>query len=135
MFLLDTGVVSELRKPRPHGGVLAWLAAQDAAGLFISALSIGELQRGIELSRAQDADKAQLLETWLPQVQRTGQVLALDAAVCRTWARLMHGRSAAHIEDAFIAATARVHRLTVATRKLRDFTGFEVPLVNPFSQR
>lgn len=135
MFLLDTNVVSELRKPRPHGGVLAWLAAQDATGLFISAITIGELQRGIDVTRVQDADRAQVLETWLVQVQASGQVLALDAAVCRAWARLMHGRSAALIEDAFIAATARVHRLTVATRSLRDFSGFEVPLVNPFSQR
>ena len=135
MFLLDTNVVSELRKPRPHGGVLAWLATQDAAGLYISAITIGELQRGIEMTRVQDTDKAHFLEIWLAQVQATGQVLALDAAICRAWARMMHGRSAALIEDAFIAATARVHRLTVATRNLRDFSGFEVPLLNPFSQR
>ena len=135
MFLLDTNIVSELRKPRPHGGVRAWLAGQDAAGLYISAMTIAELQRGIELTRGQDADKAEDLEAWLEHVQANGQVLAMDAAVCRVWARMMHGRSAALVEDAFIAATAKVHRLTVATRNVRDFTVFGVPVVNPFEYR
>ena len=135
MFLLDTNIVSELRKPRPHGGVRAWVAGQDAAGLYISAMTIAELQRGIELTRGQDADKAEDLEAWLDHVQACQQVLAMDATVCRAWARMMHGRSAALVEDAFIAATARVHRLTVATRNVRDFVLFGVPVVNPFDKR
>ena len=135
MFLLDTNIVSELRKPRPHGGVRAWMAGQDAAGLYISAMTIAELQRGIELTRGQDADKAEDLEAWLEHVQASGQVLAMDATVCRVWARMMHGRSAALVEDAFIAATAKVHRLTVATRNVRDFVLFGVPVVNPFEHR
>ena len=135
MFLLDTNIVSELRKPRPHGGVRAWVAGQDAAGLYISAMTIAELQRGIELTRGQDADKAEDLEAWLDHVQACQKVLAMDATVCRAWARMMHGRSAALVEDAFIAATARVHRLTVATRNVRDFVLFGVPVVNPFDKR
>ncbi len=135
MFLLDTNIVSELRKPRPHGGVRAWMAGQDAAGLYLSAMTIAELQRGIELTRVQDADKAEVLEAWLEHVQANGQVLAIDATVCRVWARMTHGRSAALVEDAFIAATARVHRLTVATRNVRDFALFGVPVVNPFEHR
>ena len=62
MFLLDTNIVSELRKPRPHGGVRAWMAGQDSAGLYISAMTIAELQRGIELTRVQDADKAEWVQ-------------------------------------------------------------------------
>ena len=135
MFLLDTNIVSESRKPKPHGGVMAWLAAQEAATLYISALTIGELQRGIELTRTQDATKAAQIETWLEQVVTSGQVLTLDAAVCREWARLMHGRSNTLAEDAFIAATALVHRLTVATRNVRDFKALAVKTLNPFEKK
>ena len=132
MFLLDTNIVSESRKPKPHGGVTAWLAAQEAATLYVSAMTIGELQRGIELTRAQNAVKAVEIEAWLEQVMISGQVLPLDAAVCREWARLLHGRSSALTEDAFIAATANVHRLTVATRNVRDFKALGVKTINPF---
>ena len=135
MFLLDTNIVSESRKPKPHGGVMAWLAAQEAATLYISALTIGELQRGIELTRIQDAAKAVEIEAWLEQVVTSGQVLPLDAAVCREWARLMHGRSNTLAEDAFIAATAMVNRLTVATRNVRDFKALGVKTLNPFEKK
>lgn len=135
MFLLDTNIVSESRKPKPHGGVMAWLAAQESATLHISAMTIGELQRGIELTRVQDATRADEIETWLEQVIYSGQVLPMDAAVCREWARLMHGRSNTLAEDAFIAATAIVHRLTVATRNVRDFKALGVKTLNPFEQK
>ena len=135
MFLLDTNVVSELRKHKPHGAVLAWLEAQAPAGLFISAMTFGELQRGIELTRAQDVNKAAELETWLEDVLASGQVLPLDAPVCRAWARLMHRRSKALVEDAFIAASAQVHRLTIASRNVRDFKLLGVTAVNPFDHR
>jgi len=134
MFLLDTNIVSESRKPKPHGGMMKWLAAQEASALYISAMTVGELQRGIELTRAQDAPKARDIEVWLEQVMASGQVLAMDAAVCREWARLMHGRTNTLIEDAFIAATALVHRLTVATRNVRDFKALGVASINPFEQ-
>ena len=135
MFLLDTNIVSESRKPKPHGGVMAWLAAQESASLYISAMTISELQRGIELTRAQDETRAGEIEAWLEQVIVSGQVLPMDAAVCREWARLMHGRSNTLAEDAFIAATAIVHRLTVATRNVRDFKSLGVKTVNPFEGR
>ena len=134
MFLLDTNVVSESRKPRPHGGVMAWLDAQDTNALFISAMTIGELQRGVEVTRRQDADKASQLESWLEQIIASGQLLPLDAAVCREWARLMHGKSDTLAEDAFIAATAIVHRLTVVTRNVRDFKALGVATLNPFQR-
>ena len=135
MFLLDTNIVSESRKSKPHGGVTAWLAAQEAATLYISAMTIGEVQRGIEMTRNQDAGKAAEIEAWIEQIMVSGQVLAMDAAVCREWARLMHGKSDTLTEDAFIAATALVHRLTVATRNVRDFKSLGVNTINPFERK
>ena len=135
MFLLDTNIVLELRKPKPHGGVVAWVSANDTTSLYLSAMTIAELQRGVEITREQDADKASEIEVWLEQLMFTGQVLAMDAAVCREWARLMHRRSDTLVEDAFIAATARVHRLVVATRNVRDFKTFGVETLNPFDQK
>ena len=135
MFLLDTNIVSELRKPKPHGGVVAWVSANDTTSLYLSAMTIAELQRGVEMTREQDAGKANEIETWLGQLMFTGQVLAMDAAVCREWARLMHRRSDTLLEDAFIAATARVHRLVVATRNVRDFKTLGVKTLNPFDQK
>ena len=135
MYLLDTNILSELRKPKPHGGVVAWVTAQDAASLYISAMTIAELQRGIELTRAQDEEKAARIEAWMEQLLFTGQVLAMDAAVCREWARLMHGRSDTLVEDAFIAATARVHRLVVVTRNVRDFKALAAETFNPFEKK
>ena len=135
MFLLDTNIVSELRKPKPHGGVVAWVSANDTTSLYISAMTIAELQRGVEKTREQDADKANEIEVWLEQLMFTGQVLTMDAAVCREWARLMHRRSDTLVEDAFIAATAKVHRLVVATRNVRDFKTLGVETLNPFEQK
>ena len=134
MFLLDTNVVSETRKPKPHGGVMAWLDAQESNALFISAMTIGELQRGVEVTREQDENKAAQIESWLEQIVASGQLLALDAAVCRQWARLMHGQSDTLAEDGFIAATAHVHGLTVVTRNVRDFKALGVPTLNPFQK-
>ena len=132
MYLLDTNVVSELRKPRPHGAVLAWIAAVDDVHLHLSAVTIAEIQAGIELTREQDAAKAAEIESWLDQVAASYNVLPMDAATFRVWARLMHRRSDTVYEDAMIAATARVHGLTVATRNVADFKAFAVPLLHPF---
>lgn len=134
MFLLDTNVVSESRKLKPHGGVMAWIEAQNTNTLFISAMTVGEIQRGVELTRQQDASKALQIESWLEQIVASGQLLPLDAPVCREWARLMHGKSDTLAEDAFIAATASVHGLTVVTRNVRDFKALGVTTLNPFQR-
>lgn len=131
-YLLDTNVVSELRKPRPHGGVLAWLQGVDDKDLFLSAVTIGEIQAGIELTREQDEAKAAEIEAWLEQVAASYAVLPMDATAFRVWARLMHRRSDTLIEDAMIAATALVHGLTVVTRNVADFKAFGVPVLDPF---
>ena len=134
MFLLDTNVVSELRKAKPHGGVLAWLNATADADLFISAVTLGEIQRGIELTRDLNPGKALEISQWADRLAATHNILTLDAATFRACARLMHHQSDALFEDAMIAATAQVHQLTVVTRNARDFAGFQVPLLDPFSQ-
>ena len=135
MFLLDTNIVSELRKPKPHGGVVAWISAQDASSLYLSAMTITELQRGVEMTREQNGEKAKQIEAWLEQLILTGQVLAMDSAVCREWARLMHRRSETLVEDAFIAATASLHRLVVVTRNVRDFKALGANTLNPFDRK
>ena len=133
MFLLDTNVVSELRRLRPHGAVLEWIANVPAEQLFISAVTVGEIQAGIEITREQDQTKAEELEAWLDRVLASYGVLPMDAPTFREWARLMHGKSDTVAEDAMIASTAIVHRLTVVTRNVKDFGALGVDLLNPFA--
>ena len=133
MYLLDTNVVSELRKQRPHGGLVAWLQSIDDAQLYLSAVTLGEIQAGIELTREQDPRKAEEIETWLELVAGAYNVLPMDAATFRAWARLMHRKSDTLYEDAMIAATAKVHGLTVATRNVSDFNALGLDVFNPFA--
>jgi predicted nucleic acid-binding protein len=135
MYLLDTNVVSELRRDRPHGGVLAWLQDVQDHDLHVSAVTIGEIQSGIEITREQDQAKAVAIEAWLEQVAGTYNVLSMDARTFRVWARLMHRRTDYLIEDTMIAATAAVHHLTVVTRNIRDFEGLGVVTLNPFTMK
>jgi predicted nucleic acid-binding protein len=132
VFLLDTNVVSELRRPRPHGAVLAWLRATQDANLHVSAVTLGEIQAGVELTREQDPAKAIDIEAWLDQLAASYNILAMDARIFRIWAKLMHRQSDALYEDAMIAATALAHELIVVTRNPRDFARFNVPTLNPF---
>ena len=133
MYLLDTNVVSELRKPKPHEAVLQWIQDVSDVDLHISAVTIGEIQAGIELTRDQDEPKAAELEQWLEMVSGTFNVVPMDASAFRVWARLMHRASDTLYEDAMIAATAKVHKFTVVTRNVVDFKHFGVTVLNPFA--
>jgi toxin FitB len=131
-YLLDTNVVSELRKPRPHGGVLAWLKGLKDEQIFLSAVTFGELQRGIERTRAQNRIKAEEIESWVERLAGSSQILPMDTSCFREWARLMEGKQEHLLEDAMIAATARTHGLVVATRNDKDFAQLDVAVENPF---
>jgi predicted nucleic acid-binding protein len=131
-YLLDTNVVSELRKPRPHGAVVAWLSDQEEEQLFLSAVTMGELQAGIERTKHQDPSKASEIERWVDQLAASFQILPMDTPCFREWGRIMDEKPDQLLEDAMIAATARVHRLIVATRNERDFRQLDVRIINPF---
>jgi toxin FitB len=133
MYLLDTNVVSELRKPKPHKGVLSWIHDAADESLYLSAVTIGEIQAGIEVTREQNAVKSKEIEEWLDGLADHYNVLVVDAAIFRRWAKLMHRRPDHHLEDGLIAATALVRGLSVVTRNVRDFERFGVKLINPFN--
>ena len=131
-YLLDTMVISETRKPKPHGAVIAWLQTLPIDQVYLSAVSVGELQAGVEATRQHNPAKAGEIELWVEELAVSYTVLPMDILCLREWARLMPGRSGDVLEDMMIAATARVHRLTLATRNLRDFENLDLELFNPF---
>jgi predicted nucleic acid-binding protein len=134
-YLLDTNVVSELRRAKPHGAVTAWLQTVPDDELNISAVTIGEIQAGIEITRELDEARATEIGGWLERVLVTFNILDMDARAFRVWARLMHKKPPDLIEDAMIAATAVTRGLTVVTRNVRDFKILGVPTLNPFESR
>jgi len=135
MFLLDTNVVSELRRAKPHGAVVAWLQGAPPEALFLSVVTLAEIQRGIELARESDLAKANQIEQWLDAVAETWSVLPVTGAISRRWARLQHRKPREAIEDLLIAATALEHDLVLVTRNVKDYTGLGVRWVNPFDGR
>ncbi len=134
-YLLDTNVISELRKRKPHGAVTAWIESLGDQDIRIPAVAIAELQDGAEITRRQDHVKAIELEQWIDRVMATFVVLPMDGSMFRDWARLMSGKSDDLAADAMIAATARAHQLTVATRNVKDFENFGVRVFDPFSSK
>jgi toxin FitB len=133
LFLLDTNVISELRRSRPHGAVLAWTRRTPQSLLFLSVVSIGEIQIGVEITRTRDPPKATEIERWLEKVMQTFHVIDLDAASFRIWAKLMRRTTDDHMLDAMIGAIAIAREMTVVTRNVRDFKAFGVAVVNPFA--
>lgn len=137
MFLLDTNVVSELRKVksgRADQGVVAWASTVDAGTLFLSAITIMELEIGILQVERRDASQAVLLRAWMEtQVVRcfADRILPVDLAVAQRCATL-HVPDPRSERDAMIAATALVHGMTVATRNVADFERTNVRLFNPW---
>lgn len=135
MFLLDTNVVSELRKAsRSHPRVAAWQEEQKPGVCFLSAITLMEIRLGIELARRRDGGKARVLEGWLEQRVRpgfSGRILPVDEAVAEACGRL-HAVRPRSFRDGLILATAAVHRLTVVTRNTGDFADGGVAVLNPW---
>jgi hypothetical protein len=133
-YLIDTNIISEIRKgPRCDRNVAAWYASIDDADIYLSALVLGEIRRGIERARPNDATRARTLEAWLSTLRESfaDRVLPIDQLIAEEWGRMTAIRSVPSI-DALLAATARVHRMTLATRNTSDVAGLGADVMNPF---
>ena len=135
MFLLDTNVVSEVRKGRRSDpSVSNWYTGVGESQFFISSLTIGEIRRGIELVRRRgDIEQAEALETWVQTIveEFSGRILSVDADVADTWGRMSALRPVP-VVDGLLAATAEVHDMTLVTRNVSDVEGLGVQVFNPF---
>jgi toxin FitB len=135
-YLLDTNVLSELRKGRHcDPRVAIWFSTVADEDLWLSVLVIGEIRRGVEAVRQRDPRKAAALERWLTRLTHDhgDRILPVDRAVAEEWGRLSAVRSAS-VVDGLLAATARVHGLTLATRNLRDVEWTGASCINPFTE-
>ncbi len=135
MYLLDTNVVSELRKrDRRDENVAAWYTGVSDDELFLSVLTLGEIRKGIELIQDPDPGQADVLESWLNYVEQNyeGRILSIDAAITDTWGQMYYIRNVPAI-DGLLAATAKVYNLTLVTRNIQQAQGLGVNLLNPFS--
>ncbi len=133
-FLIDTNIISEVRKgPRCNANVAAWFASINDDDLYLSVLVLGEIRKGVELARPRDRVKAEALEAWLTSVVAAfaERVIPVDHLVSDEWGRMSAIRPIPVI-DGLLAATAKVHQLTVATRNDADMSGLGVPVLNPF---
>ena len=133
-FLIDTNVVSELRKVAPDPHVVAWHQRHAMASAFLSVLVVGEIRQGIERLRARDARRAEALDHWLAGLMKSYQdrILPITTAVAEEWGRLNASRRPPPVVDGLLAATARVHRLTLVTRNVPHVAATGVAVVNPF---
>ncbi|MCC6416130.1 MAG: type II toxin-antitoxin system VapC family toxin [Opitutaceae bacterium] len=132
-WLIDTCILSELRKPRPHTGVVAWMESIQPDEAFISVLTLGEIRRGIELRRAKDAVAARSLERWLRGLEThyAEKILPVTPAIADRWGRLSPDQPLP-VTDGLIAATALEHKLIVVTRNTADFKRSGVGVFDPF---
>ncbi len=135
-FLLDTNVISETRKTRPDGGVIAFLIAADAGELFLSVLTVGELRKGVAAKIRTEPLAAKQLAVWVDGIETSfaDRLLPIDVATASRWGELSAGHTLPVI-DTLIAASAISHGLTLVTRSTGDFAATGVPLVDPWQPR
>ncbi len=133
-FLLDTNVLSEARKPRGDPGVKGWMAGVSGRDLYLSVLVVGEIRQGIERLRGRDPDQAGVFDAWLRRLREeyAERVLTVTLAVAEEWGRLNVPDPLPAV-DGLLAATARVHGLTLVTRHTTDLARAGVKLLNPFA--
>ena len=132
-FLLDTNVISELGKRRPHAGVLRLFSEMDDKRTFLSVVTYGELRKGLIMAEQKGAPIAAGLSTWMERILNRfqGQFLPVDRAVMDSWAEFCASR-ARPVEDMLIAGTAHVHKLALVTRNTGHFTDLPLNIVNPW---
>jgi predicted nucleic acid-binding protein len=132
-YLLDTNVISETRRTRPHPRVMALMSAAEASNLFLSVLTVGELRKGVAMRRRSDEHTASRLGAWVDELEANfaDRILPVDAAVARRWGEVSADRSRPVI-DTLIAATALVHGLTLVARNTEDISGLAVRVVDPW---
>jgi toxin FitB len=137
-YLLHTNVVSEAIKPRPNERVVAWLTVQQSTDVYLSVLTLGEIEQGI--ARSPHPDRAERLAQWLEnelQPQFHGRILVIDDQVMKTWGKitgqaLVRGQPVGYV-DSLLAATAITHGLTLVTRNVSDVAALPVPTLNPWT--
>ena len=132
-YLLDTNVVSELRRARPSPAVMAWFDGLDGDELLLSVLTVGELRAGVERLRRRDPAQAAAIDAWVEELARTyaRAIVPVDEAIARRWGELSATRPVP-VVDGLLAATAAVLGAVLVTRNTKDLAGLAVPLVNPF---
>lgn len=133
-FLVDTNVISELRKgARCHAGVRHWFDGVDSEEIFLSVILIAEIRRGIESIRRRDRTSATRLDRWLREISRVheGRILPVDVRIAEEWGR-MNVPDPIPVLDGLMAATARVHNLTLVTRNVKDVQRTGIQILNPF---
>ena len=134
-YLVDTNVISELRKgPRCNPGVASWFAEISSAEIYLSALTIGEIRKGIESKRRRDGQTAEALEAWLGELlaAHSDRILPVDGTIAEQWGRF-NVPNPLPVLDSLLAATASVHGLTLVTRNVKDVERTGVDCLNPFS--
>ncbi len=133
-YLIDTNVISEVRKgARCDARVAGWFGSVEDSELYLSVLVLGEIRRGIERARSNEPARAEALEKWLTQVGRAfvGRILAVERSVADEWGR-MSAKRPHKTTDTLMAATAKVHALTLVTRNTADVAGLGAAVINPF---
>ena len=133
-YLIDTNIISEVRKgERCDSHVAAWFSSIDDADIYLSVLVVGEIRKGIERARRSDPAQARALDKWLSTVKQSygERILPIDQMVANEWGSMNAIRPVPTV-DALLAATAKVHRMTLATRNVADVTGLGADVMNPF---